>query len=396
MTKRVLESDAASTCLGDNLSDIGDDDDMSTPRAKAGRRSNGVQDGFAEGLEADQVRIAKKTVVAAMKANPLIAHKLAFLITTNKLTKKAKKGNGDYMLSPCQNKFRLIGKDRIIELLMAADENLDKKILEMMKLGDLQQLLDYAFAIDARSAVPSKLWSQLKKACMDRYESIGGGRLGRLTFERKDDNKSYYYEVDYGSGGVYELVTKKVGRKTQVVAITHGNGTTADVQPPLDGEFVLEDNDKDREAKLVSVGGLSDVPVARVFKKVDKLDEIPEAWYIERVGAPSTPPSVVKGKKPLMIEDVAKTVPAVKPVQKHGARAAKKTNVPAVVKPSGRTIPLGDKPSSSSSRSPKKPAKPVMPEGSGAPQQSAKGPPKPGPSAKNGKSSAESHTAEKE
>lgn len=271
---------------------------VSTTASKAGKRGV-IGAGLVESVDAEQYAAARKLVNKAMKDDMQTAMRFAYLVTSGKIINKRKtdEPDGEHAILPgCANKYMLLGKDRIVALLIFLCTHLLKSILDHMHLPDLVELLDYALCLAKKCAVPSKVWGQLKAHAKIRYDAIGGGRLGHLVFVKRGDEKAYYYEVLFPDGGAYSLVLDK--KKTKVMAVTHCSGITAKCSPPLVGKFVIENNNSDALAKLTSVDSIMDIPIVRIFKKEGLDHKLPMVLDDSRVGQASPSPEPKINPKP--------------------------------------------------------------------------------------------------
>ena len=116
---------------------------------------------FVGGLDEGRLRAARKKVNDAMK-NPETAVKLEYVVNKNILNKK-KGATGDAaVLPPCCNKYDLLGKDRLVELVKFCEDSLDVSKLQMMYVEDLRKLTDYGNALDRPCAIPGKVWGECK------------------------------------------------------------------------------------------------------------------------------------------------------------------------------------------------------------------------------------------
>merc|ERR1712110_514053 len=121
----------------------------------------------------------------------------------------------------------------------------------MMKIKDLNELVDYALALGRPCAVPSKVWGQLKNGSAQRYEALGNNRLDVIHIEQKGDEKSRYADVDYGKGGVYRKVTRGSRKTQKIVAVVHvSTGTLVYLGTPLDPSYYTVYNNADTKAKF--------------------------------------------------------------------------------------------------------------------------------------------------
>ena len=100
------------------------------------------------GVDAERVSHARKVVTNAIK-DPETALRLAYIIESKKLQTTQKPTGDDRPLAPCQNKYELIGKANIVDLLVALEEEdvLDADILHQMTHKGLIELQKYALCL---------------------------------------------------------------------------------------------------------------------------------------------------------------------------------------------------------------------------------------------------------
>ena len=278
----------------DRASDLTESPAYPKPGKRAASSGN-----LSEGIDAERLQHAKKVVLEGIR-HPETCMRLAFLIEKEKL-KTTRKSNPDHVLANCQNKYILIGKENIIQLLLALEDKLVEEVLRFMKLEDLQELLTFALCLAEKCAVHSKNWSELVTNAQMRYNKVLGGiRLMAVVFVKRGDNRVFYYIVDYDRGGCYKLIHKNANPKSNFVAIEHVSGIRAPLKPQLEHTWKLSGNNDDRKAKLVQPGTVSEIPVMNIFEKCGLAQELPEQLWLERVGC--TPPMTPrpKGRKPTL------------------------------------------------------------------------------------------------
>ena len=166
-----------------NASDA-DLSDMTGVSSKAGKRGR-VASGLGEAAEQELVSKAKKRVLEAMNGDSTLALKIDFLITSGKLGKARKTEGAAAMLPSCSNKYHLIGKERIIELLLRLRPALQKDALLEMDLDHLQRLQRFGLRLSDKCAVPTRAWQHLLEEARARYEELGGNRLDKVRFTKK-------------------------------------------------------------------------------------------------------------------------------------------------------------------------------------------------------------------
>ena len=249
------------------------------------RRGASVATGLGAGVDAERVSHARKVVTNAIK-DPETALRLAYIIESKKLQTTQKPTGDDRPLAPCQNKYELIGKANIVDLLVALEEEdvLDADILHQMTHKGLIELQKYALCLGEKCAVPSKTWGELVRESKRRYEYLGGRRLRLVVFVKCGDEHVNYVVVDYRRGGCFALVAKSRSPKSPIVAIKHASGLEAVIKPPLHGEWIITHNHSDQEATLVQTGSINEIPVVNIFKQAGLLDRLPAPMCDDRVG----------------------------------------------------------------------------------------------------------------
>jgi hypothetical protein len=143
-----------------------------------------------------------------MRADDQMARKLAFLVTSGKMRSTRNPSEGGLTLPPCANKYHLIGRERIIELLKLCYKDINIAALKTLALEDLQIIIRYTLCLDVKCAIPTRVWDGVKTHALQRYEHIGGNRLEHLVFLKKGDGKRTYYELSYADGGAFKLLKK--------------------------------------------------------------------------------------------------------------------------------------------------------------------------------------------
>ena len=251
-------------------------------RASGGQRGKRgkVLDCLGDTVAHEEIARARKVVINAVRTDDQMARKLAFLVTSGKLRSRSSPLEGKLTLPPCANKYHLIGRERIMELLLDLFPKFNGVALKTLALEDLQTLIRFALCLHVRCAIPTRVWDGVKRHAMERYKAIGGNRLERIVFVKKGEGKRIYYEVNYDEGGAYKLVKK--GKK--IVGLQHCNGVSAKVVPALDDVYTIKDNNLDDLATLVSNDNISEIPVKKVFEKDKKGNLIPTMLTEDRIG----------------------------------------------------------------------------------------------------------------
>lgn len=248
---------------------------------RSGRGPIGVSGGLGEQIDVSQYQKAKRTIAEAVK-DMQTALQLAHIIDSGSLRKSRRKGKLE-TLPPCCNKYRLLGKDRAIELLMHLEPTFEQEILDQVKVNDLYTLIEYAICVSEKCALPSKVWTEVLDAACRRYHKLGK-RLSNIVFECKGDAKARYYDVDYKNTGCFKLVKPAKGGKKVWTHITHVSGYTAKLSPALESSFYIHNNHNEHEAKLVSANSIHEVPVIKIFEGAKLLHVIPTVQHHTRVG----------------------------------------------------------------------------------------------------------------
>lgn len=181
--------------------------DLTGGSSKVGKRGR-VASGLGEATEQELVSKAKKRVNEAMNGDTSLALRIDFLITSGKLGKTKKPEGAAVMLPSCSNKYHLIGKERMVEMLLRLRRQFPKDVLLKMDLDALQRLLRFALRLSERCAVPTRVWLQLLEEASGRYEELGGNRLDKVKFTKKGGGKHVYYEIDYTACGAFTLIAK--------------------------------------------------------------------------------------------------------------------------------------------------------------------------------------------
>ena len=158
-----------------------------TSLTSKGKRSR-VQDDLGGSVDQGRYQRARNTVNKAMRENPQIAYRLEYIVehgsVSSKRSKVVSKDPDMEVLPSCSNTYTLIGKIRIMKLLMLfrplekdPTSTWNQRCIEFMKLDDLKLLICYALCCTSQCHVPSKVWGQLRNAAVERYKSIGNNRL---------------------------------------------------------------------------------------------------------------------------------------------------------------------------------------------------------------------------
>ena len=261
---------------------------------EGGRNNDKCVANFVFGLYDGRVKEARRQVNLAMK-DPNTAFRLQFIINKNILSKQ-KALKGDMAILPtCCNKFDLLGKDRLVELAVYCEEDLDESKLKLMHVDDLKILTDFGHALNRPCAIPSKVWGECKKDSKSRYLALGR-RMQYLIFETKGDSKSVYVDVSYNDTGAFLRIIKKVKGKQMVIALKHVSGPEAKLTAPVPLTYHIEENEHDWKAKLHDEESGSDLLCWRVFEKAGQLDTLPKLLADERVGQVSAPVTTPKNK----------------------------------------------------------------------------------------------------
>ena len=143
------------------------------------------------------------------------------MIQAGKL-KAHRKNDGEFaILPPCTNKYILIGKERMVQVLMLLHPDAEQKMFDDMKLEDLKGLLQWALVLDENCAAPSKIWGELKAGAREPYKELGDNRLEPMIYAQQGDRKVSYVEPDYVAGGCYKKVIGVHNKKRAIVAIKH-------------------------------------------------------------------------------------------------------------------------------------------------------------------------------
>ena len=135
---------------------------------------------FAGNIDLARVRKARSKVWEAMK-DAQIALRFEYLVDKDVLKKKTKLQGDLATVPPCCNKYDMLGKDRLLELLCDMEPTLDIDTFNLCQLEDLKILVHYALAAARPHAVPSKIWGELKMNSKTRYGALGGNRLQELV-----------------------------------------------------------------------------------------------------------------------------------------------------------------------------------------------------------------------
>lgn len=292
-----------------------------------------VAGGLGDAAESELVSKAKKRVNEAMNGDTSLALRIDFLITSGKLGRTKKPEGAAAMLPSCSNKYHLIGKERMVEMLLRLRRQLPKDALLKMDLDALQRLLRFGLRLSEKCAVPTRVWLQLLEEACARYEELGGNRLDKVQFIKKGGGKHVYYEIDYAVCGAYTLVAKA----KKFVYLEHLNGSKVRLSPTLDLSYRVEKNDNDLEAVLKSDDHPAEIPVAKLFEKAKLLHFIPTELELVRIGQCS--PAKEKEKEPALAlldgnmdeeeeevpreEEPAALAPLIRPAAKAGSAGAR-------------------------------------------------------------------------
>ena len=71
---------------------------------------------------------------------------------------------------------------------------------------------------------------------------------------------------------------------SRITAIQHVNGVVAKLTKPLAGEFRLDDNQSDRDAKLVDSEADVEMSICKIFQKSGVWNKVPQPRNHDRVG----------------------------------------------------------------------------------------------------------------
>ena len=276
--------------------DYGSEDggsDCGSVRTRKGRKSGDLCDGAGANIDMEEFRRCKRVVAKAIQKSPQAARRLCFLVEQGKLGKAKTTGTGDMeVLPPCANKWTLLGAERIRLVLKNLCDEIDMAMLNLMKLEDLKELINYALALCRKGcSVTSKVWGQLKFGARERYAEIKGNRLKGIVFVRNGDKKAPYAEVDYGKKGCYSLGNAPSNKK-KFTKLLHVSGAVAKLNPPCEAGSYIVQNDDDHMAKIVNKNNLTQIVCKDVFKADNQESCIPDLWADERVG--QCKPSPVK------------------------------------------------------------------------------------------------------
>lgn len=83
-----------------------------------------------------------------MKDGPKAARRFVFMIEIGKLKATRQTGDDSVVLQPWSNKYVLIGKDRIVQVLMVLHPDEDQQFFDDMRLEDLKVLIQWVLMLD--------------------------------------------------------------------------------------------------------------------------------------------------------------------------------------------------------------------------------------------------------
>jgi len=268
------------------------DDDSMSVRTRRSRAAGSFLDGGLFSLVDENLAAqARKIVTQAIKEHR-VAIRLMWVVQTQE-KKKPKLPKGQTPMPGCCNKYHLIGKVRIVEVIFCfPDCTFTEEQLYMMQKEDLQDLQDFLLCLERPCAVLSKIPDQNKAHSVERYKSLVHNRFTGLKMIKRGDSKYTYYDIDYSETGAYSKVQKKIRQVLMIISIQHISRITVKLATPLEAaKHRLEDNHRDWDAKLVGEDSCQQIHLAKLFVKSGHGDKLPTYLKDERVGqaAASTP-----------------------------------------------------------------------------------------------------------